>query len=432
MVTIRDSWSRYRSVPIIYRLGIAFVLGSLVGLLVGPSATVIEPLGTLFVRLLSMIAIPIVIFSLFMGVRELSPETLGKIGGQVVGLYVFTTTIALFVALAIANVIQPGQGMTLTQAEFDTQEVPSPLDVFLGIVPENPFSAIANGDILATLFFIIVFGLALVLLRDTTADEQVRSTVVAFFDVMDVAAKAMFKLVWAVLEYGVIGVFALMAGVFGTVGTSALGAFGILIATVAIAVGIHIMLIHLVVLIGMVSNQSPLAFLSGITQPLATAASTASSGATLPVSMTAADEELRITEKVYGFALPLGSTINMDGTAMYQGIAAIFAANLVGASLTFGEQLLVVGIAVLASVGTAGVPGAGLILLTLVLTQLGLPLEVVGFVAGIDPILDRLRVLPNITGDLAVATVVGKWNNEIAFTEGIWEPATQRESATSD
>ena len=418
--SIRPGWRRYRSVPIVYRIGAAFVLGSIVGLVVGEPATVLQPLGDLFVRLLSMIVIPIIVFTLIMGVRQVTPETLGRIGGQVVALYAVTSTIAVFIGLAIANLIDPGVGLQLTQGEVNTEEAPDIVEVFLGIVPENPIGAMAAGDVLPTIFFALVFGLALTILRETAESDEVQAGVRSIFNIVEAGAEAMFKIVWGVMEYGVIGVFALMASVFGQTGPEALVSFALLILAVAIAVTIHIVVVYLGGIIVGLTRQSPIAFLSGSKEAMVTALSIRSSSGTLPVTMSNADENLRIKEGVYGFSLPLGATINMDGTAMYQGVAAIFAANLAGVSLSIGEQVTVVAIAVLASIGSAGVPGTGLIMLTLVLTQLGLPLEVVGFVAGVDPILDRMRTMTNITGDLAVATVVGHWNDAIDFAGGVW------------
>jgi Na+/H+-dicarboxylate symporter len=167
-------------------------------------------------------------------------------------------------------------------------------------------------------------------------------------------------------------------------------------------------------------RESPLSFLAGAKDAMLTALSIRSSSGTLPVTMSDADEHFGVDEEVYSFSLPLGATINMDGTAMYQGVAAIFAANLVGESLTLAQQFVVLTTALLASIGTAGVPGSGLIMLTLVLTQLGLPLEVVGMVAGVDPILDRLRTMNNVTGDLAVTTLVAHWNDAIDRTQSVW------------
>lgn len=418
--SIRSGWRRYRSVPIIYRIGAAFVLGSVVGLVFGEQAAVLQPLGDLFVRLLQMIVVPIIVFTLIMGVRQLSPSTLGKVGGQVVAIYAITSMVAVFIGLTIANLINPGSGLQLTTAEADIEEAPNFLDVILGIVPENPIEAMATGDILATIFFVIVFALGLALVGESTDNERVREGVESIFNIMEAGAEALFKVVWGIMEYGVIGVFALMAGVFGEAGADALGPFLLLMATLAIAVTLHITIVYLGVIIAVLTQQSPIAFLSGIKEAMVTALSISSSSATLPVSMSNAEDNLRINEGIYGFSLPLGSTINMDGTAMYQGIVAIFAANIVGVQLTITEQLVVVAIAVLASIGSAGVPSAGLILLTLVLTQLGLPLEVIGFIAGVDPVLDRLRTMTNITGDLAVATLVGHWNGEVDFATGVW------------
>ncbi|MEM4781361.1 MAG: dicarboxylate/amino acid:cation symporter [Halalkalicoccus sp.] len=417
----RSAWSRYRSVPIVYRIGAAFVLGSLVGLIVGEPATVLQPLGDLFIRLLSMIVIPIVVFTLIMGVRQLTPSTLGKVGGQVVALYAVTSSIAVVIGLAVANLIDPGTGLTLTEAEFDTAEAPGLVEVFLGIVPENPIGAMAEGEVLPTIFFALVFGLALTLVAESTDDESVRSGIESIFDIMEAGSEALFKMVWEIMEYGVIGVFALMAAVFGEAGTDALVPFALLIGAMALAVTIHIAVVYLGGIIVLLTHQSPTAFLVGAKEAMVTALSIRSSSGTLPVTMSNAEEHLKINEGVYSFSLPLGATINMDGTAMYQGVAAVFAANLVGVSLTLGEQLTIVAIAVLASIGSAGVPGTGLIMLTLVLTQLGLPLEVVGFVAGIDPILDRLRTMTNVTGDLAVATLVGHWNGAVDFAAGVWD-----------
>lgn len=422
----RSYWQRYRSIPIVYRIGVAFVLGSLVGLVVGEPATRLQPLGDIFVRLLSMIVIPIIVFTLIMGVRRISPSTLGKVGGQVIALYAIMSTIAVFIGLAVANLVNPGQGLELAEdVEFEPEETPNFVEVLIGIVPENPIGAMAEGDVLATIFFVIVFALALLMLQESAEDESVQRGVEAIFDIVEAGAEALFKIVWGVMEYGVIGVFALMAAVFGEAGVDAIVPFALLILTLLAAILIHIGVVYLGGLIVAGTGQSPVSFLAGSKDAIVTALSIRSSSGTLPVTMANADDNLRINEGVYGFSLPLGATINMDGTAMYQGVVAVFAANLVGASLTITEQLIVVAIAVLASIGAAGVPGTGLIMLTMVLTQLGLPLEVVGFVAGVDPILDRLRTMTNVTGDLAVTTLVGKWNGAVDFTSGSWVDPTR-------
>lgn len=414
-------WRSYRSVPIVYRIAAAFVLGSIVGLAVGSPAQRLQPLGDLFVRLLKMIIIPIIVFTLIMAARELSPANLGKIGGQVVLLYLVTTAIAIGIGMGVSNLVDPGSGVTLQQADVKTEQAPSLGEQLLNIVPENPVSAMADGNILAIIFFSLTFGLGMTLVREEVPpDSAVGNGIETIFDVVEAGAEVMFKVVWGVMEYGVIGVFALMAALFGELGTEAIGAYAKLAFALALAVGLQISLVYLLIIVRGLVGVSPIAFLSGIKEALVTALSIRSSSGTLPVSMSDADNNLRVEEEVYGFSLPLGATINMDGTAMYLGIVAVFAANIVGVSLTLAEQFAILTTALLASIGTAGVPSASLVMMTAVLTQAGLPLEVIAMIAGIDPLLDRLRTMNNVAGDMAVTTVVAKWNDAIDFTAGVW------------
>ncbi|AKU07639.1 MULTISPECIES: dicarboxylate/amino acid:cation symporter [Haloferax] len=421
--SIVSLWNRYRSVGIVYRIGVAFVLGSLVGLVVGEPATALKPVGDLFVRLLKMLIVPIVVFTLLMGVRQLSPSSLGRVGAQVVGLYALTSAFAVAIGLGVSNLVSPGsRGLEelLAGAEAQSAEAPNAVEVVLNIVPTNPVGAMAEGSVLPTIFFVVVFGLGLTLAWEETDDEQVKRGIEAFFDLADAGAEAMYKVVWGAMEFGVLGVFALMANVFGTAGVDAILPFALLIGTMLLAAVVHIGVVYLGTFVVGVAGRSPVAFLSGARDAMVTALSIRSSSGTLPVTMSDADDNLGIEERIYGFTLPLGATINMDGTAMYQGVAAIFAANIVGVNLSLADQFAVVAVAVLASIGTAGVPGSGLIMLTLVLTQLGLPLEIVGLVAGVDPILDRIRTMVNVTGDLAVTTVVATWNDAVDFTADAW------------
>jgi len=414
-------WSRYRSIPLIYRIGAAFVLGIVFGLTVGEPITVLEPLGDLFLTLLQMIVLPIIIFTLVSAMKELTPSKLGRVGGQTVGIYVLTTAVAIVIGLTFAYLLNPGVGLELpAEAEIQPEEAPALIEVFMGIFPDNIFESLAEGDVLPVLFFSIVFGVGLSFVRETVEDETAQKGVDTIFNIMEAGAQVMFKIVWGVLEYGVIGVFALLAVAFAEAGPGAIISFGMLILTMTLAVAAHIILIYLVIIMAIFVRSSPANFLRGAKDAILTSFATRSSGGTLPVTMKCAGKDLKIDESVFGFSLPLGATINMDGTAMYQGVAAVFAANLIGQTLTIGEAVTVVVTATLASVGTAGVPGAGLIMLTIVLQTLGLPLEVVAFVAGIDPILDRLRTMNNVTGDLAVTTLVAKLNNAIDFGEGAW------------
>ena len=426
MSGITTIWNRYRSVPIVYRIGVAFVLGTLVGLLVGEPATTLRPLGDIFLRLLQMLVIPIIVATLLTGVQRLSPSQLGRVGGTVVGLYMATTAIAAAIGLTLANLLDPGAGAVLENAEANSAEAPSVVEVVMNAIPTNPLAAMVEGNLMATIFFVVVFGVALALVRDTTDNPEIASSIESILRAMEAVSKALFKLVWGVMEYGVIGVFALMAASIGGNGVGALFDLAMLVATIALAIGIHIVVTYLgIIVIGLV-GESPLAFLSGAKDAMVTAFSIRSSSGTLPVTMTDAEENLGIDERIYSFSLPLGATANMDGAAIRLAVTAVFAANVVGQSLALGEQVTVLAIAVLVSIGTAGVPGAGLVMLTLILNQLGLPLEIVGLVAGVDAILGRIATMNNVTGDLAVTTLAAKWHDAIDFESGVWAETRAR------
>ena len=420
MAEQQSFFKRYFSIPFIQRMGVAFVLGIIAGLIVGEPITVIEPIGTLFLRLLQMVVIPIVIFTLITAMKKLTPNQLGRVGGQTLLLYILTTAVAIVIGLIMANIFNPGTGLTLPgDFTMDPSEAPGMIDVFLNLVPRNVFRAMADAEILQVLIFAIIFGIGMAFLRET-AKPEIRKGVDTIFSITETASEVMFKIVRGVMEFGVFGVFALLATTFGNTGPEALVDFGILIAAFVIGVAIHMTLVYGLVLNVLILKKSPLRFISGTKEALLMAFATRSSAGVLPVSMKAAEDNLKIDESIYSFTLPLGATINMDGTAMYQGVAAIFAANLIGESLTLAQQLTIVTTTVLASIGTAGVPGAGLIMLSLVLTQLGLPLGVVAFVAGVDPILDAFRTMNNVAGDLSVSSVVAKWNNKIDLNAGAW------------
>ncbi|WP_330630530.1 dicarboxylate/amino acid:cation symporter [Halocatena halophila] len=413
-------FSRYRSVPIVYRLAVAFLLGVIVAFVVGPPAERLAPIGDLFLRLLEMIVVPVVVFSLLAGVRRLSPAQMGRVGVYVVGFYAITTTIAGIIGLGLANLLQPGRGVQFTGGAAKSAEAPTIKEVLLGIVPTNPITALAEGNLISIIFFVIVFGIALALVLDRTDDDTVEAGASTVFAIAQAGMEAMFTLVWGVMEFGVIGVFALVAAELAGRDVGAILALGSLVGVVALAIGVHIVVTYLFVIVLGLIGESPIAFLRGAKNAMTTAFSIRSSSATLPVTMTDAEEQLRIDERVYGFALPLGSTANMDGAAIRQAVTVVFAANVVGQPLALGDQAAILLITVLVSIGTAGVPGAGLIMLTIVLQQAGLPLTVVGFVAAVDPILGRIATMNNVTGDLAVSTLVGKLTGSIDLDDGVW------------
>lgn len=426
--TVRFAWNRYRSVPIVYRIAVAFALGTAVGAIVGERAGVLNPLGDLFLRLLEMLIIPLIVFTLLGGMRKLTPSKLGKVGGLTVALYAATTAVAAVIGLAVANLFNPGTAVEFTGGEAQEAQPPSVSEVVLGIVPENPLAAMVEGNILATIFVVIVFGLALTMVRESATEDSIADAIDGFFAFVDAGTEALFKIVWGVMEYGVIGVFALMAAAIGTEGLGAIVQLGALVAVIAVGITIHMTVTYLGVMTLGILGQSPLAFLRGAKDAMVTAFTIRSSSGTLPVTIADAETNMRIDESVYGFGLPLGATINMDGAAIRQAVTVVFAANMVGVSLGLADQVLVLATVILISIGTAGVPGAGLIMLTVILSAVGLPLEIVGFVAGVDPILGRIATTNNVTGDLAVASVVGKWTDGIDLSGGVWSDGSKTDT----
>jgi Na+/H+-dicarboxylate symporter len=419
-------WQRYLAFPVIYKIAIALVLGAVLGAAIGDPITALKPLGDLFIRLLKMIVVPIVLFSLIIGAASVHPSKLGRIGVGIVIFYLITSAIAVTIGLGMANAFQPGKGLALAGKEkVISVTPPSAVDVVLNIVPTNPFSAIAEGKILQIIFFAIVVGIALSYLRESK-DERISRVAKTTLDVFDALAEVMYKIVRGILEYAPIGVFALIAYIIAKQGPGVLGPLGIVVAALYIGLFIHIFVIYGGILATI--KLSVMKFLNGAKEAMLTAFVTRSSSGTLPVTMKVAEEELGIDRGVFSFTLPLGATINMDGTAMYQAICAIFIANAVGIPLTFGQQLLIVLVAVMASIGTAGVPGAGAIMLVMVLEAIGLPLEAGSAVAiayamilGIDAILDMGRTMVNVTGDLTGSTLISKLEGTLNTETGVWK-----------
>src|SRR5690625_320092 len=397
-------WRRYLAFPLIWKFGIALLAGLIAGLLIGPPIAVLQPLGDLFLRLLQMLVVPLVLVTLIAGASSISPTRLGRVGGKIFGFYLITSAIAICVGLALALLVRPGSGLDMPAEGEETPESAPPVtETLLNIVPENPFQAMAEGNVLAVIFVAIAVGLALgVMLHSDTPrlrdlGEQVRRLV-------DAGVEIAFLIVRGVLEYGPIGVFALIAVVIGETGADALVPMAALTGVVYGGVVLQILFYSVLLLLFGVSLRR---FFAAARDPMVTAYVTRSSSGTLPVTIRAA-EKLGIKEGVYGFSLPLGATINMDGTALYVGASTLFVANIAGVDLSLVQMIEIVAVGVLASIGTAGVPGAGLIMLSLVITQAGLPFAPVALVAGIDALLDMARTMCNVTGDLVGTRIVAK------------------------
>lgn len=378
---------------------IAFFIAIILGLIFGPAIDVIKPLGDLFLRLIKFIIVPLILSSLIVGVASTGdPRTLGRIGTKTMTYYLLTTGIAIVIGLSMAFIISPGKDMKIETepVEVEINETEGVLQTFLNIVPENPLAALMEGNILQIIFFAIFVGLAITLVGKK-ADP-----VLAFFDGF---AEIMYSITNIIMRFAPIGILGLVAPIIGSYGAAVLLPLLKVIIAVAIACIVHAIIVYSLA-VKVFANMNPLFFFKGIAPAAVVAFSTASSAGTLPITLQNTQENLGVSNKVSSFVLPLGATINMDGTAIYQGVAVIFIAQFFGMDLTLVQLGTVVLTTVLASIGTAGVPGAGLIMLAMVLSSIGMPLEGIALIAGIDRILDMFRTTINIVGDASAAVVV--------------------------
>jgi Na+/H+-dicarboxylate symporter len=419
----RSLLRRYFEFPLIWKFALALALGAVAGLAFGPAVSVLQPLGDLFLRLLQMLIVPLVLFTLVAGVSSVTPAQLGKIGGKTFVYYMLTSFIAITLGLALALLVRPGTGLDVPAEGEEPAEAPPIGETLLNIVPENPFAAMVEGNVLAVIFFAVIVGLALGVMQDSS-DERLRDLSGLTRRLFDAGAEAMFLIVRGVLEYAPIGVFVLIAVTLGETGAGALlplaALTGVVYSGVALQIGFYCLLL---VLFGASLRR----FFFAAKEPMLMAYVTRSSTGTLPVSTHAA-RQMGVKKSVYGFSLPFGATVNMDGTALYVGAAVVFVANVSGVDLTPGQLAGVVLVGVLASIGTAGVPGAGLIMLSLAITQAGLPFAAVALVAGIDAVLDMARTLCNVTGDLTGTRIIAG-TEEGMLEEEPEERAPERERA---
>ena len=385
---------------------VAFVIAIILGLIFGEPIEVIKPLGDLFLRLIKLIIAPLVLSTLVIGVASIGdPKSLGRVGTKTISYYLITTAIAIIIGLGFAFIINPGKGLSIDipSTEVEVNESEGVIQTFLNIVPENPFAAMTEGNILQIIFFAIFIGLAI------TIVGKKAEPVYNFFNGF---AEVMFWITGIIMRFAPIGILGLVAPIIGQYGASVLLPLLKIILAVGIACLLHAILVYSLS-VKTFAKMNPLTFFKGITPAAVVAFSTASSAGTLPVTIKNTQENLGVSNKISSFVLPLGATINMDGTAIYQGVAVIFIAQFYGLDLTFMQLLTVVITTVLASIGTAGVPGAGMIMLAMVLGAIGLPLEGIALIAGIDRILDMFRTTVNVVGDASAAVVVAGTEDEI-------------------
>ncbi|RZM84022.1 dicarboxylate/amino acid:cation symporter [Pseudoalteromonas rubra] len=420
--------SHNKKMSLTTRIMLGMVLGVILGLLIqtilGDKPEVAIPLGLfdlpikgffvdglfhiggqIFIASLKMLVVPLVFISLVVGTCSLSdPKKLGRLGGKSILLYLSTTAIAITVAISLALLVSPGGGVAIpTTATFDAQQAPTLAQVIIGMFPTNPINAMASGKMLQVIVFALLFGIAMAL----SGDAGKRCAKV-FEDLNTVVL----KLVTLLMNLAPYGVFCLMAKLFTTIEMDLIVELGKYFLVVVAALLIHAF-VNYSIMLKVLTGLSPLTFLAKMKDACMFAFSTSSSSATMPVTLETATKKLGAHNSVASFTVPLGATINMDGTAIMQGVATVFIAQVFAVDLTLSDYLMVILTATLASVGTAGVPGVGLIMLAMVLNQVGLPVEGIAIIMGVDRLLDMTRTAVNVTGDCMVTCVVAKSEGEL-------------------
>tara|TARA_Y100000782_G_scaffold115382_1_gene157454 strand:+ start:5631 stop:6923 length:1293 start_codon:yes stop_codon:yes gene_type:complete len=361
--------------------------------------------GQIFIASLKMLVVPLVFVSLVCGTCSLSdPKKLGRLGGKSILLYLFTTAIAITVAITLALIFNPGEGINLpSDANYSAKEAPTLAQVIIGMFPTNPIDAMASGNMLQVIVFALLFGIAMAL--SGKAGKRVASI---FEDLNTV----ILKLVTLLMNIAPYGVFFLMAKLFTTIDLKLIKSLALYFSIVVLALFIH-GLVNYSILLKVLTGLSPVTFLKKMKNACLFAFSTSSSSATMPITLETANKKLGAHNSVASFTIPLGATINMDGTAIMQGVATVFISQVFAVDLSISDYLMVILTATLASVGTAGVPGVGLIMLAMVLNQVGLPVEGIAIIIGVDRLLDMTRTAVNVTGDCMVTCVVAKSEGQL-------------------
>ncbi|HOX18883.1 MAG TPA: dicarboxylate/amino acid:cation symporter [Spirochaetales bacterium] len=419
------SW--YFGTNLLVRILVGLVLGAIVGIALGffPDATKAfanwaKPFGDLFVRLLKMIVVPVIFLSLVAGSASIAPSRLGKVGVKILGYYLLTSALAVVLGLVSGQLFRPGAGLGIVA---DAAAVAKPAnalplkDVLLNIVPTNPVESLVKGDVLPIIFFALCFGIGLAVLKDSK-QKKLAESAEWLYRIFEAMAETMYKVVGGVMQYAPFGVFALIAIVFAQQGPKAIGPLLVVVLATFLA-----MIVHFVVVYGgflSTSRFSLFKFIARAREAMITAFVTRSSNGTLPVTLRNTEENMGVPRSICSFTLPLGATINMDGTAIYLGVCASFIGFATGNPLTFAQMSTIVLTATLASIGTAGVPGAGAIMLLMVLESIGLGVTegsaiaaAYAMILGIDALLDMGRTWLNVSGDMVGTAIVAKSEKEL-------------------
>ena len=402
-----------RNLKLIHKVFIGLVLGIIVGALLYPMKEqpfvskyiigfLFELLGQGFLRLVKMIIVPLVFASLVTGTAAMNDvKKLGRIGIKTLLFFMVTTALGIIAAIVGANILKPGMGVVLEnieQSKFVAKEADSFVKVLLNIIPTNPFDALVKGEMLQVIFFAIMTGVVITLLGDKAKKLQ---------GLFEEANELMLKMVSIIMELAPYGIFGLIGKTFITLGWAAMKPLASFIIVTYILLIFHGLVVYQI-LLRIYAKENPIVFLKKILAPMTLAFSTSSSAACIPLALKTLKEEFNVEDKISSFTIPLGTTINMDGTAIMQGVATVFIAQLYSIHLTTNDYFMVVLTAVLASIGTAGVPGVGTIMLSMVLAQVGLPLEGIGLILAVDRIVDMGRTTVNVIGNLVCSVVIDR------------------------
>jgi Na+/H+-dicarboxylate symporter len=364
-------------------------------------------IGNGFIRLMKMLVVPLVFFSLVCGSSAIGDtKSLGRVGGKTILFYLATTALAVTVAISVATVIKPGIGLdmaSIQQSETTVADSTSVADTLLNIIPENPISSLANGNMLQIILFALIVGILLAKMGE-------RAELIS--NLMNQGNDLMMEMTLLVMKFAPIGVFCMIARTFANLGFDAFLPLIKYMAGVTIGLAIQCFIVYMLLLL-LFTRLNPLKFLKKFFPVMAFAFSTSTSNATIPMSIDTLEEKVGVSRKVSSFTIPLGATINMDGTSIMQGVAVIFAAQAYGIHLGVTGYLTVIATATLASIGTAGIPSVGLVTLSMVFTAVGLPVEAISLIMGVDRILDMMRTAVNITGDAVCTTIVAHQSGDL-------------------
>lgn len=395
-------WQSYKKVSLVIKMTVGFILGVLLALIIGDKASILKPLGDLLIQLLSLIAIPVIFLTVVLAVNKMNAKTLGKFGGKLMAYYVATTAAAVVIGVSLALLFNPGHALSLPDAQVEQPDIPKVSDILLQIVPSNIFEAFSTGDLMAILFTAVIIGMAIssMLFAKDKKVQDYGQVLDKFFTALN---EMFYKILNGILHYAPIGVFAISASTFGVQGWETLKS--LLTFTAVFYLGLILMWVIVYFSFLKLSGFKPIQFVVDIKEAILTAFFTSSSIASLPIAIDSA-KKAGVSERTANFSMPLGAIFNSDGGALRMGLSLVFAANITGLQLSFMDFMIIVAIGTLLSVGTAGVPAAGLVTLSAVLSIFGLPLEIVALIAGVDAIIGMGGTASNVVGDIIGAAVI--------------------------